>query len=484
MVVIVDPYGELDRRILGEVYGSTETMENIVILCDEYGSRWPGSGDDLAACEYMVGKREEYSLESSHLERFTHPGWIRGSSTLTVVEPVEREIPCIALPMSCRGEAEADLVFLGDGPVDVYEKRKEEIEGSIVIVTSRTPLGMTRALHRSEKYQRSVLAGASGWIFMNHYPAYGPPTGGISPIIPAVGVSYEDGHYLARLLKRKGRVRVRVETDCENLDVETWNVVADLPGSGEDNELLVYGAHYEGHDIAVGALDDATGAACVMEVARVLSKEREHLKRPMRFLLFGSEEIGLLGSRAYVDQHPEELERIRFMLNFDAAGRAGRQGFNLCGHPELEPLFHGIAEAIGVDIPVWQSVSPYSDHWPFLLKGVPTGRMGDPVEARRRGGRGFGHTMHDTVDKADLRAQRECVANSAIAAVRIANADDWPAKHRSKEEIDALVQRMGYGETVALGGRVKDYLSARRGQLRPETKVWLERMKASWDEVL
>ncbi len=43
---MVNPYGELDRRILGEVYGSKETMDNLVVLCDEYNSRWPGSGDD------------------------------------------------------------------------------------------------------------------------------------------------------------------------------------------------------------------------------------------------------------------------------------------------------------------------------------------------------------------------------------------------------------------------------------------------------
>ena len=299
-----------------------------------------------------------------------------------------------------------------------------------------------------------------------------------------MGVSYEEGNYLARLLRRKGNVKVKLETRCKNLNVDTWNVVADLPSAGDDDEMLVYGAHYEGHDIAVGALDDATGAVCVMEVARVLSQEREHLKRPMRFLLFGSEEIGLFGSRAYVEQHPEEMDRIRFMLNFDAAGRAGRQGFILHGWPGLETFFEGIADAIGVDIPIWQRVSPYSDHWPFLLKGVPTATMGDPEEARRRGGRGFGHTMYDTVDKADLRVQRECVANSTLAAVRIANADDWPVSHRSQEEIDALVERMGYGGTVALGAKVKDYLSARVDRLRPEAKVWLKRMKASWDEVL
>lgn len=474
----------MDRRILGQVYGSTETMDNLIVLCDEYNSRWPGSGDDRRACEYMVGKLEEYGLENPHMEKFTHSGWIRGSSTLKVTEPREKDIPCIALPMSCEGEVESELFFLGDGPIAIYEERKEEIEGKIVMVTSRTPLGMTRPLHRSEKYQRSVLAGAAGWIFMNHYPAYGPPTGGISPIIPAVSVSYEDGHYLARLLRRKGKVKIRLETKCKNLDVDTWNVVGNLPGTGDDEETVVYGAHYDGHDIAVGALDDATGAVCVMEVARVLSKERGHLKRPMTFILFGAEEIGLFGSRAYVDQHPDEMERIRFMLNFDAAGRAGRQGFNLSGHPELEPLFHEISDAIGVDIPIWQSISPYSDHWPFLLKGIPTGRMGDPEEARRRGGRGYGHTMYDTVDKADLRVHRECVANSALAAIRMVNADEWPTEHRNREEIEKLVESRGFAETVTLGEKLRKYLYDRFDELRPETRVWLKRAKASWDEVL
>ncbi|NIN65382.1 MAG: peptidase M28, partial [Anaerolineae bacterium] len=91
--------------------------------------------------------------------------------------------------------------------------------GKIVMVNSGNPEGMARYLHRSEKYQRSVMAGAVGWIFMNHYPAYGPPTGGISPIVPAIGVSHEDGMYLARLLERKDRVRLRLETKCRNLDV-------------------------------------------------------------------------------------------------------------------------------------------------------------------------------------------------------------------------------------------------------------------------
>lgn len=472
------------RRVLGDIYGSVETLEIVTELCDEYGARWPGSGMDLASCEYMAEKMKGYGLENVHLEKFSIPGWIRESSKLQIREPKEKEIDCIALPMSIEGVVEGELIYLGAGPIHIYEELADEIEGKIVMVNSGNPRGMKRFLHRSEKYQRSVMAGAAGWIFMNHYPAYGPPTGGISPIVPAVGVSYEDGAYLARMLRKNGRVKLRLETKCTNLDVDTWNVVADLLGAGDSDEWVIYGAHYEGHDIAVGALDDATGAAVVMELGRVLSKERQHLKHNIRFICFGAEEIGLHGSRAYCNDHLEFLEKVRFMLNFDAAGRAGRQGFCLHGWPYLEPVFEDVIEEIGTDLPLWQNVGPYSDHWPFVLQGIPTATMGDPDETSKRAGRGFGHTKFDTVDKVDLRAMRECTGNAAVLALKILNLDEWPVVQRNQKQIDKLVTSQGLDETVRLGVKLKDYLLGKRDTLRPETLVYLDRLSGNWDEVI
>jgi aminopeptidase YwaD len=472
------------ERVLGSIYSSTEPLDLVVELCDEYDSRWPGSGMDKASCEYMADKLVEYGLEDVHLEKFTIPGWIRGSSSLDVIEPQSKQIDCIALPMSIEGVVESELIYLEAGPIEVYEKQKNDIEGKIVMVNSGNPRGMTRYLHRSEKYQRSVMAGAAGWIFMNHYPAYGPPTGGISPIVPAVGISYENGMYLNRLLENKGRVMLHLETKCKNLNVDTWNVVGDLRGTSESDEWLVYGAHYEGHDIAVGALDDATGAAIVMELARTLSKEKTNLKHNLRFILFGAEEIGLYGSRDYCKNHPDFLKKIRFMINFDAAGRAGRQGFCLHDWPALEPLFKKIIKEIGTDLPLWSRVGPYSDHWPFLLQGVATATMGDPDEAARRSGRGFGHTKYDTVDKVDLRVMRECAANAAVAAFMILNDETWPYKQRTKEEIDKIVERAGILETVKLGEKLKNFLNKRRSELKPETISYLERLGGSWEEVI
>ena len=88
---MVNHYSDLDKRILGEVYGSTETMDNLVVLCDDFNSRWPGSGDDRKACEYMAEKLEGYGLEDVHLESLTLPGWNRGSSRRAQLHPDTKE---------------------------------------------------------------------------------------------------------------------------------------------------------------------------------------------------------------------------------------------------------------------------------------------------------------------------------------------------------------------------------------------------------
>ncbi len=468
----MNPHLELDKRIVAEIYTSTEPMENLEVLCDIYGSRFPGTEEDRGAVKWMVEKLEEYGLENVHAESFKFPGWIRGPARLEILKPIEREIECISLPLGVAGEVEGKLVYLGDGHPDVYEKRRSEIEGNIAMVTSRNPLGMRRYMHRTEKYMRCILAGARGWIFMNHYPAYGPPTGSISPIIPAVGVSYEDGCFLTRLLKREGEVAVRIETTDKNMEMETYNVVADVPGGEADDEYLIVGCHYDGHDIAQGAIDPASGAVAAMEIARVLNLLGDRLKRRVRLILFGAEELGLFGSYEYVERHGDELDELRFMLNLDAAGREGKKGVFLHGHPELEPLLERAGREMGVELPYMQRVTPYSDHWPFFLKGIPCGSGGDPEAVRT--GRGYGHTRYDTVDKVKLSDLREAASIYARLLLRMANIDEWPGRRLKWEEVEGFIREQGYYQTIALVEKVKEYVKSWK-ELHPDTKAWLER---------
>jgi len=474
-----NPNLEFDKRVVAEVYTSSEPMDNLKVLCDVYGSRFPGTKGDLGSVKWMVKKLKSYGIENARYETYTIPGWKRGKATLQVTAPIKRAFDVISLPHSIGGEVEARLVFLGDGAIEDYERRRDEIEGNVVMVTSANPLGMTRFLHRSEKYMRSVKAGAKGWIFMNHYPAYGPPTGGISPVIPAIGISYEDGSFLKRLLEREGEVTVKIKTTDRNLDVETFNVIADVePKNPVDDEYVVVGSHYDGHDISQGAVDPASGAVTVMEIARNLSMARDKLRRRVRCICFGAEEIGLFGSYNYVATHGDEMKKCRFMLNLDAGGSAGKKGVTFHDFPELEPLAERWAKEMNAEVPTDQRVSPYSDHWPFFLKSVPCGSGGDPEARRTRTGRGYGHTKYDTVDKVEMQYLRLAAANYTRFLFRVANVDEWPAKRKTQKQIQEFIKRQGYDQTVELAEKVKDYIRT-WSEIHPETQEWLDR-KSDW----
>ncbi|HUS78302.1 MAG TPA: M28 family peptidase [Patescibacteria group bacterium] len=470
-----NPYLDVDKKIMSEIYTSSEPMDNLKVLCDIHGSRFPGTPGDLGSVNYMIDKYHEYGIENAHYESFTIPGWRRGHATLEVTNPIKKEFDVISLPHSLSGEIEATLVDLGAGHVDTYEKRKNEIDGNVVMVSGATPLGMTRNLHRSEKYNRSVLAGAKGWIYVNKAAGFGPITGGITPIVPAIGISYEDGAFLQRLVERAGRVKVRIKTTDVNLDVTTYNVIADVEGESVDRDYVLTGSHYDGHDIAQGAMDPASGAVVVMEMARVLNMVKAKLKRRIRFLCFGAEETGLYGSYNYSAAHEGELADCRFMLNLDSAGGPGKKGVIFNDVPELESMITRWSKEVKSEMPYMQRVSPYSDHWPFFLKGVPTGSGGDPGTSMITG---YGHTKYDTVDKVKLPDMRLASANYSRFLFRAANVEDWDVRRKTPEEVEAFIERMGYEETIALTDRLKAYVST-WDEVHPDTEDWLKR-KSAW----
>jgi len=470
----LNPYIEVDKKIVSEVYTSSEPMDNLKVLCDIYGSRWPGTPGDQESVKWMVEQLKSYGIPNAHSEKFSFPGWRRGPAELEMTTPFSKELECISLPQTLPGEVEGELVFLKDGPVEVYEEKQSEIEGKIVMVTSQTPLGMNRFLHRSEKFMRSVLAGAKGWIFMNHYLASGPPTGSVAPLIPAVGVSYEVGSFLTRRREEGEKVTVRIKTTDTNLMVDTYNVVCEVEGTSGEKTHLVTGSHYDGHDISQGALDPASGTVTVMEMARVINMVKDKLKRSIKFVCFGAEEIGLYGSYNYVQMHRDEVKDIRFMLNLDSAGGPGRKGVAFNGHPELEKYISKMAREMKVELPTGQGVSPYGDVWPYFVNGVPAGGGGDPEARRTRTGRGHGHTRNDTVDKLHLEDLRRAASNYARFLFRVANDDDWAVEHKTAEEVEAFTEEQGYSEAVELADRVAEYVSG-WGEVHQDTRDWLER---------
>jgi Zn-dependent M28 family amino/carboxypeptidase len=470
--VLKNPHLEVDKKIIAEIYTSSEPMDNLEVLCDVYGSRFPGLPGDEAAVNYIMEKLESYGCMNVHAEEFIIPGWRRGPATLEIVNPIKKSFDVISLPHSLEGEVEGELIFLGPGAISDYQE--EKIKGKILMVTSASPSNMKRFLHRSEKYMRSVMAGATGWIFMNHYPAYGPPTGGINPVIPAIGISYEDGSFLVRLLEREGKVVVKIKTTDKNLDVQTWNIVADVvPLDPVDDEYVIVGSHLDGHDISQGAIDPASGAVTVMEIARNLCMLKDKLKRRVRCMTFGAEEIGLYGSYAYTKEHADELDKCRFMLNLDSGGSSGKKGLNIHDFPEIEKIVKKWEKEMVAEIPTKQGVSPYSDHWPFFLMSVPCASNSDPTTVRT--GRGYGHTKYDTLDKVEMKYLHLAAANHTRILYRVANEENWNPRRKTKDEIDEFIKEQGYDKTIVLANEMKEYIKKNYAKIHPDTMEYIKR---------
>lgn len=443
-----NPYLTIDQKIVGDIYTSTETMDNLEVLCDEYGSRFGGTEGEQLAAEFFQKKMREYGLTNVHLEPFEYTGWKRGKVQLEITSPIRKEIPCISLPHSPAASLEGAIIDMGDGAPDDFDKRAQEIKGKVVMTTSViTPKGSKRWIHRMEKYGRSVMAGAIGFIFVNHYPGYGPATGGIGDnyegSIPGISISYEDGAFIRRLAKRKGDVQIRLNSTDRCEPMTSWNVVGDLAGKKRPDQVVMLGSHYDGHDIAQGAGDPASGAVSVLEVARVLARYAPDPDCTVRFVLWGVEEIGLIGSIEYARVHADDMSNYRFYLNMDGAGSSNMtRDIVLHEWPELDNLFNKWKDQMVLDFAIGQRVHSFSDHFPFFLLGVPTG--GIESANPHMEGRGYGHTHFDTVDKVSLINMREASTLAARMALRIAGAEDWPVSRRTQEAVEKILDTPDY----------------------------------------
>ena len=457
-----NPHLSLDRQIIGDVYTTTETMDNLTILCDDFGSRFGGTPGEKQAANFMKAKLEEYGLSNVHLEPIEYTGWRRGDVKLEILEPIQAELPCITLPHSPPCNLDGTLVDLGDGAPEDFDQRVDEIKGNIVLTTSEVkPKGSSRWVHRMEKNGRAIVAGATGFIFVNHYPGFGPATGGIghgdsASLIPGISLAMEDGAFLQRLIKRHGTVKIRLTSTDKVEPMTSWNVVAELPGQKNPDQLIMLGCHYDGHDISQGAIDPASGTVALLEAARVLAQYATDLPVTIRFLLWGVEEIGLIGSTQYVAKHPKGLDNVRFYLNMDMAGAWSDPGIVLNKWPKVEQLMRDWGEEMALPFGIEQSINAHSDHYPFLMAGVATGGIGN-VGSKNRSGRGYGHTRYDTLDKAELRNLREASVLAARLAFRMALAENWPAPRRSQETVAELLNNPENKEEEAFFAKLDVY---------------------------
>lgn len=436
----VNPFAALDKKILAASSrnGASEVEANLLALCDEIGPRFAGTAGYRRAAKYMKDRFRACGLDRTVLEPFEFTAWRRGRpACLTVLSPVRLQFACYDLPYSAatgkRGRTAA-VVDVGGGSEAEVKSAGRRIRGSFVLTDGS-------AGHRIELYRRCAEKGAAGFILSNRVAGMmlhtGTVTNGEGGAVPAVSIACETALQIKRML-RNGVVRINMVTDSKLERAETWNVVGEITGSERPEEIVIIGGHLDSHEIGPGAYDNASGSVLVMEAARLLASQRRNLKRTVRFIGFAAEEIGLVGSRQYAMVHADELKRVRFMLNCDTPSLGPPFGLAFHDYPVVEYI-HNMAQELKLSVDSKLRYHTHSDHYPFVLHGVPTAGVGGGSSGLKP--RRFDHMAADTFDKVPIDGLRETSAFIARIIIRAANDERWPAARRSKANVASYMAR-------------------------------------------
>ena len=461
---------DLERQIIGQVWTSPELYTNVERLCD-FGSRFSGTESERQARDFIQSKFEDYGLQNVRLATFDYLGWMRGEAELCIVQPGQQVLPsAISLvysPSTLADGLRAAVVDVGMGTEAEYACRGHTIRDRFVMATSDSPRG-GRRIHRREKYGRAVAGGASGFLFANHLPGMLAPTGSLRAgelaEIPAVGLSCEDSFTIRRFLRAEAPVELKMRIHNQTGPAQFSHVIGEVPGKSDGHpddghgdgcghsHVIVVGAHYDGHDISQAAVDDASGTALVMELARLFAPLKGRLRRTIRFEAYAAEEIGVYGSTQYVNGLTEsDIAVVDFMLNLDGAALGGERGLALQGLKELLPLFTALARQMGYPLSLSNTVNTASDHFPYLIRGVPNASL---VASRPPGlGRGFGHTRADTLDKVDPVELRESAMVAARLLLYLANHGESIGRKRTPEEVKQILIDRGLEEPLRAQGK-------------------------------
>ena len=245
--------------------------------------------------------------------------------------------------------------------------------------------------------------------------------------VPQVTLAVEHYNRMVRLLEHNVPVRVELEVKVEfHENTKGFNIIGEIPGSDLANEVVMLGAHFDSHSFATGATDNATGSTAMLEALRIIKSAGLKPRRTIRVALWGGEEQGLLGSRAYVLAHfgdPQTMtlkpEHARLSAYFNLDNGTGKiRGIwmqsNLAARPVFAQWVAPLSD-LGVSILGPRSVAS-TDHVAFDAVGLPAFQfVQDRLEYNSR-------THHSNMDTYDRVQRDDLVQQATVAAVFAYNA--------------------------------------------------------------
>src|SRR5690554_6503972 len=452
------------RQIDQEVTARSEAYQRLGESIDQIGHRLTASENGAKAEQYVFDLLKSYGFTDVRFQEFEVNGWIRERMDLHIHHgSTSNALPAVALALTpAHAELRGELVDMGNGLEEDYLADPNRVRGKVVLaalgILPGSPEG-TRNIHRSAKVTLAIQHGAKGIILFNQV-AGGTLLTGTASIdgtllpIPALSVGLEDGMALKERLATGEKLSADVNMSNRTGKMKARNIVARIQGSDLAQEKIVVGGHLDSWDLSPGAVDNGLGSFSVIDMARTFKALNLKPRRTVEFVLFMGEEQGLLGSKAYVQaaQAREELDHIRFMLNFDMTNDP--KHFTAT-RAEARALFSQISDAvIAVNANFKNQFNPraglYSDHQPFMLQGLPTG--GAAGGSLSREALNCYHADCDVFSLLNDDEMRNTLRFGAMLAFGLAQAEQIPVPRLEDDAIRQMMLDNNLEESLRIGG--------------------------------
>jgi hypothetical protein len=407
-----------EETILSELSGD-RARRHVEHIAREFPTRMAGTTNGRRMAEYSAATMKEYGITAQVHEL---PGLVSFPERTTFEVLGSSPVSMAAMTL---GHSEptgpdgvvAELIDIGGGGLPDYEGC--DVKGKIVVTDTTSGPG------RHEKQRLAAIHGAVGYLGLNWgyatdttlpygsvKPAWGNPTPQTfrdeMAVLPCVGISRADGIRL-RAMMTQAPVRARMKP----VVVNEWRPIQIAVGeiAGQTEDFVVVGGHQDSWE-GPQATDNATGSACMLELARVFNKHRDELKRGLVFGFWTAHETGtMIGSSWFVDRNWDRLRRHAVAyLQIDQPSCVGATGWGSTANTELRRFQQAIDARFAGNRPrSWRRALKIGDT-SFLGVGVPMLNSLATYDAeylRETANATLGwwhHTVENTLDKVDWDA--------------------------------------------------------------------------------
>ena len=378
-------------------------------LTTEVGQRLAGTEAEARARDWGIAKFKELGFKNVRIEPFQVDHWERHSEHAEITSPFPQKLTITALGGSIATVPEGivgqvvrfeNLQALKDAPmkglkgkivfVDEYMTRTQDGSGYGVAVKKRSGAAV-------EAGKRGAVAALIRSVGTDHhrFPHTGQMTYDQNVVkVPIAALSAPDADQLHRALGR-GDVEVKLQIDVQSYGKsQSGNVIAEIPGVTD--EIVIIGAHLDSWDLGTGAVDDGAGIGITVGAAKLILDMNKKPKRTIRIVMFGAEEVGLVGAIAYAKEHANELDRHVVGAESDfGAGKVWRFDTNFAESKLYKAkAIHKVLEPLGIALGS-NNASGGPDMGPLRMLGMPV------VTLKQNGWDYFDlhHTPNDTFDK-------------------------------------------------------------------------------------